>query len=623
MIGHSRARPRLGLMPGAGPRGWLMLAGAGAALGGVADVSAQSLPVVSHPVVQPLPAEGGAAAQNDPARQLSNALGRVGRNPRDADALADAGNAAMAMGDESAADNFYARADKIEPGNPKIAAGWATLKLRAYEPVAAITLYDLAARNGPLTAGQLADRGLAHDLVGDNANAQRFYREAVAGGAGDEAVRRLALSLAIAGDRKGMEATLAPLLQKQDRAAWRTRAFAYAILGREDEAVAIAKSTMPTELANGMAPFLRFMRKLTPAQQAAAANLGRFPRAADIGKDDPRILAYASQHGVRHLAAADAPLVPSGASLGPATAEAPSRREETRASRRKDEQHELPPVNAAPSLPSSNPLPPDPKPSREVSPPPALASSPPPRRELASEAPRPAPAALPSAPLPPATSSAATGKPQPAGRFDLAQLPAGGAPAPAVTGPVADMPRSQPAPAEARVAVAPPRPVPPAPVETRPAPAPTRAKAHARAPSRKASFAEAFSAWAEPEAKGKVSEAPMSGAVDLRKIKPRRPPPKAPPPPAYPSRVWVQVGVGRSADRIAFDWRKMTRENPKLLAGQKAWTSNWGRTNRVLVGPFDDEADAKAFLVKAKKAGLDDAFMWLSAEGQEVDELGK
>jgi hypothetical protein len=74
-----------------------------------------------------------------------------------------------------------------------------------------------------------------------------------------------------------METTLAPLLQKQDRAAWRTRAFAFAILGREDEAEAIARSTMPTELANGMAPYLRFMRKLTPAQQAAAANLGRFP----------------------------------------------------------------------------------------------------------------------------------------------------------------------------------------------------------------------------------------------------------------------------------------------------------------------------------------------------------
>ena len=36
--------------------------------------------------------------------------------------------------------------------------------------------------------------------------------------------RRLALSLAISRDRAGMERTLGPLLQKNDKAAWRTRA---------------------------------------------------------------------------------------------------------------------------------------------------------------------------------------------------------------------------------------------------------------------------------------------------------------------------------------------------------------------------------------------------------------
>jgi cell division protein FtsN len=41
----------------------------------------------------------------------------------------------------------------------------------------------------------------------------------------------------------------------------------------------------------------------------------------------------------------------------------------------------------------------------------------------------------------------------------------------------------------------------------------------------------------------------------------------------------------------------------------------------VLVGPFDDQADAKAFEAKLKKAGREGAFMWLSAEGQAVDPL--
>jgi hypothetical protein len=109
--------------------------------------------------------------------------------------------------------------------------------------------------------------------------------------------------------------------------------------------------------------------------------------------------------------------------------------------------------------------------------------------------------------------------------------------------------------------------------------------------------------------------------VDIRKIKAPRPAPKAPPPPPNPSRVWVQVGVGRVPARIAYDWRRMTREAPKLFAGRKPWTSDWGRTNRVLVGPFDDEDEAKAFVAKAKKAGHDDTFMWLSANGQAVDPL--
>lgn len=619
-------------MPGAGPRGWLMLAGVLA--GGPAV--AQSLPVVSHPVVQPLPSET-ASTSTDPARQLSNALGRVGRNPRDADALADAGNAAMAMGDEASAAGFYARAERIAPGNAKAAAGWATAKLHGDNPIGAIPLYDQAASGGALTSEQQADRGLAHDLVGDNANAQRFYREALAGGANDEAARRLALSQAIGGDRKGMETTLAPLLQKQDRAAWRTRAFAFAILGREDEAVAIARSTMPAELANGMAPFLRFMRRLTPAQQAAAANLGRFPPAAEIGKDDPRIVAYAAQHGVKRLAAADAPLTPAGAPLGTTMAMATPSRQESKTSRRKAEAV----AAAVVRNDAANPLPPEPNPSREVSPPPALASAvalpPPPAaqppRRVAEATPRPVATVPPPAQAPaqaPGFAALSGDKPKAVGVFDLAHLPAGEATAAPRTGPMPDpvSTRSQPeasVPPEPKVEAPAPRPVSPPLEAARPAPVRVAAKTPApKAPARKASFAEAFSAWGAPETARATAEAPASGAVDIRKITPRRPAPKAPPPPPpNPSRVWVQVGVGRSAERIAFDWRKRVREQPKLFAAQKAWTSDWGRTNRVLVGPFEDEEDAKVFVAKAKKAGVDDSFVWLSPDGQAVDALGK
>src|SRR3546814_3704866 len=46
----------------------------------------------------------------------------------------------------------------------------------------------------------------------------------------DEVARRLAVSLAISGDRAGFESALLPMLQRQDYAAFRARAF-----GRSEE----------------------------------------------------------------------------------------------------------------------------------------------------------------------------------------------------------------------------------------------------------------------------------------------------------------------------------------------------------------------------------------------------
>ena len=81
----------------------------------------------------------------------------------------------------------------------------------------------------------------------------------------------------------------------------------------------------------------------------------------------------------------------------------------------------------------------------------------------------------------------------------------------------------------------------------------------------------------------------------------------------------MQVGVGRHADRVAYDWRKLNRDEGKLFKGKSASIANWGRTNRVLVGPFDSQDAADAYAAKLKKGGHDDAFVWVSPEGQAVD----
>jgi Flp pilus assembly protein TadD len=265
---------------------------------------------VSRPVVQALP-----SSENSGTRDLDSALSRLARDPRNVTALIDAGNAALRIGDTEAALGFFSRADEVAPGNGRVKAQIASALLQGENPFDAIRYFDDAERSGADTTAMAGDRGLAYDLIGDNATAQRWYQLALSRGANDEVSRRYALSLAIAGDKRGAEAVLAPQVQRQDRGAWRVRTFIMAITGNQDEAVSIAYASMPQDLAAGISPYLRYMPRLTLAQQAAAANFGRFPRAADIGRDDPRVVQYAALHP-RPSRSADAGLIPTGDALG-------------------------------------------------------------------------------------------------------------------------------------------------------------------------------------------------------------------------------------------------------------------------------------------------------------------
>ncbi|MCB2080796.1 MAG: tetratricopeptide repeat protein, partial [Novosphingobium sp.] len=290
-----------------------------------------STPTIARPVVQTLPSED--------SLRLSAALSRLGRDPRDVDALVDAGNAALAMGDTDAAIGFFKRANQVASKDSRVKAGLAGAMVRSGDPAAAIPIYAEAEKSGAASATMAADRGLAYDLVGDNASAQVFYRQVLARGADDEVTRRLAISQAISGDGRGFEQTLLPLLRDQDKAAWRTRAFGLAIMGQTEEAVRISKTILPPQLATQVAPYLRYMPQLTPAQQAAAAILGTFPRASEIGRDDPRIAQYAPAAGTRpRVASVDAGLVPKGEPLGGKSAKAATKqaksRKETKAERK-------------------------------------------------------------------------------------------------------------------------------------------------------------------------------------------------------------------------------------------------------------------------------------------------
>ena len=264
-------------------------------------------------VVQALP--------NPSSGELADALRRLSRNPNDLAALVDAGNASLNLGDVNGALGFFNRAQSRRPDDRRVITGLALVAVRRGEGLIAVQLFDNANAAGGAMSGVAAERGLAYDLIGNNARAQRLYRQALSREASDEVIRRLAVSYAISGDEAASETTLLPLLQRRDRSAYRSRAFALAILGRDEEAITIAETMLPPRLSGRLAPYLRYMPRLTRAQQAAAANLGRFPAASQIGRDSPQVAA---------LAESDAPpprstpvssgdrLTPSGAAFGPA-----------------------------------------------------------------------------------------------------------------------------------------------------------------------------------------------------------------------------------------------------------------------------------------------------------------
>jgi len=278
-------------------------------------------PASAQPVVQALP---------DPAAiRLNDALRRLTQDPRSLTALLDAGHASVALDDIEAAQGFFRRAEAIAPAEGRVKAGLASVLVHRQQPIEALRLYAEAEQAGEPMRFHAAERGLAYDLIGDNARAQQDYYVFLSLGEDPAVTRRLALSQAISGDQRASEATLLPLLQHSDLAAYRTRAFALAILGRTEEAVSIAETMLPDRMSSRMAPYLRYMPRLTRAQQAAAANLGSFPQAAQIGRDDPALAGYVPDAAPRPpVRTADARLVPSGE---PLVSSAVRRREEVAA----------------------------------------------------------------------------------------------------------------------------------------------------------------------------------------------------------------------------------------------------------------------------------------------------
>jgi Flp pilus assembly protein TadD len=611
------------------------------------------------------------------AADLNSNLARLASNPRDVAALVGAGEAALSLDDPRAAAGFFARADAIDSGNGRIKAGLGRVMLKLQNPTEALRLFDHAARLGYPDATILSDRGLARDMTGDQAGAQRDYHTALQRTPDDdELVRRYAASLGISGQVAQSEKILQPLLYKSDRAAWRYRAFILAMNNKQADAKKLALQTMPGQLATAIIPYMEKMPYLTAAQKAAAVHFGHFP--AQIGTSIVAITPTPPAPGV--TVAASTPAATTVAAATPVKTKALSRSEQRRQQReaarlaraeglgavRRPAQPRLAQADTTPPAASSaqRPTPPatqQPTPQATQQPTPQATQQAAPQ---ATQQPAPTPTRAPPAPLvqPLPSTPPADRTPEPV-RQTL-PVRAAATPVAAVQGPPApgfdSVDNATPRPSQSNapaLAQAPattttpppattPEPTPPAttpaqPLATPPQPDPeaTRSLADiiraidvpeaerqstvaavdlseiatlqaARRAERQAiaaSAAEKAKKAATAKAKLEADAKAKKEAEEKKRLTDN------------PSRNWLQVGVGQSKGALGFTMKGL-RKKYTILAKQDGWSAAWGRTNRLLVGPFASFTRAKELEADLKKDG-GDAFAWKSDAGEVVEKL--
>jgi Flp pilus assembly protein TadD len=247
----------------------------------------------------PAAAQGSYSPYDESAASaLARYVRALASNPKDFTALIGAGRAALEIGDPQAAAGFFARADEVNPRSPLPQAGMGAVSVANGQAEASLPYFSRAQQLGATIVTIGCDRGLAYDLLGRQADAQADYRAALNGPDGQEARRRLALSLAISGDRNGALQTLAPLSAKPDAASGRSRAFVLALSGDSNGAMSAINAAMPGSWAQ-ISPFFQRLPALSTGQKAAAVNLGIFP---DSG-------------GTAYANAAPPPRYPAGAAI--------------------------------------------------------------------------------------------------------------------------------------------------------------------------------------------------------------------------------------------------------------------------------------------------------------------
>ena len=501
-----------------------------------------------------------AAAPESPGTALSRHIRVLASSPRDFNALVGAGRASLELGDVQAAAGFFGRAEEVNPNAPAAKAGLGAAMAHMGDADGAIFYFNQASRLGASALTIALDRGLARDLNGDLAAAQSDYRLAIASLNSDEGRRRLALSLAIARDRKGALDAIQPLLNRRDPAAQRTRAFVLALVGDQAGAVQAIESVMPGGSAR-FAPFISYLPQLSVQEKAAAVHLGMFPENASARMGQGQ--------GAPQVAAATPPPPAVG---GPTTSTNTSGRPTTTATA-PVRMAERPPVPPAPqpsfSLPSKSA---SSSPSFSL---PSASSAAPTVEKLAQ-----------SEPQPTATAAAPDGE----GDLDLASTEAG-------------MGESNLTSIDKLLAAIDEVP-PPAPRPKVEATKVADDEADAKAVAAKKAAAKKLAAKkaADKKAKDETLAAEKKAKEEAAKL-------------GVKGTYWVQLAGGSNQDRMATEYRRLSDKAGKLLKSRSGYVTEGKSYYRLLIGPFDSKSESQLFVNKLAKEGVD-GFSWTRTPAQ-------
>ena len=627
------------------------------------------LPLAAQAVVQPL--------HRTLADDLGDVMRRLASNPRDLNALIEAGDLSIRMGDLSAAASLFARADKIAPRDGRVKAGMGSVLVRSERPGEALRFFQQAESFGVSPSRFAADRGLAYDLIGEQARAQADYRLALAKDRDDETLRRYALSLGISGQQAQALEQLDPLVRQQDRAAWRARAFVMAMSGDTAGANKIATTMMPATMAQGLGAFFQRLPTLPAADRAFAVHFGEIfatPERIADARLIPPLPPLARDASAPVQVAATSTIQPVESSRKP------SRRREPAAARpvasRPVQVAAAPVVTMAPAREVVQPVPAQPV----VTPAPVAVAAvqpvSPPKPSFAPPSPvvQPVPvqpyrvetATTPPARVAPVESSASTRRTDAV----LARIVA------SLSIPASELGVEEPV----RAVTQTPRPEEPANLATAPAsevghrvvteatakeardtavrrvvaarltgdagaddavPAKPRTAAERRAAERLAKAEAAPKTAAERRAAARLAKAdteaepaPMTPAERRAAARKAAADKKAAAEKkaladkeaaekkaarANPSRIWVQVAGGANADDLPKAW-KSAQGKASALKSRGGYTTKNRATNRVLTGPFKTDAEARAFVNQLAKEGVS-AFAFTSDAGQPVTKL--